>query len=44
MAIDADGNRLAVGSPKWSDGVQDSVGRVDYFRRSVDVWNSWGLG
>ncbi|MEC8627879.1 MAG: hypothetical protein VXY37_05725, partial [Bacteroidota bacterium] len=44
VAIDADGNRLAVGSPKWSDGVQDSVGRVDYYSRSVDVWNSSGSG
>ena len=44
VAIDADGNRLAVGSPKWSDGVQDSVGRVDYYRRSLDVWNSLGSG
>ena len=38
VAIDADGSRLAVGSPKWTDGVQDSLGKVDFYNRSVDVW------
>ena len=42
VAIDADGSRLAVGSPKWTDGVQDSVGKVDFYDRSVDVWNATG--
>ena len=42
VAIDADGNRLAVGSPKWTDGVQDSLGKVDFYDRSVGVWNATG--
>ena len=43
VAINSDGSRLAVGSPKWSDGVLDSIGKVEFYDRSVDVWNATGV-
>ena len=43
VSINSDGSRLAVGSPKWSDGVLDSIGKVEFYDRSVDVWNATGV-
>ena len=43
LSINSDGSRLAVGSPKWSDGVLDSIGKVEFYDRSVDVWNATGV-
>ena len=43
VAISSDGSRLAVGSPKWSDGVLDSIGKVEFYDRSVNIWNATGV-